>query len=102
MTEWAPPEGEGLAPPPIARALLERAAAERPSDPRPQLGLAALALDRFDFETAEAALSRAVALDPAQAGAAAGLARCRNLLLRPGAGPEGLPPPARPRYVRAK
>ncbi|MFL6857761.1 MAG: putative 2OG-Fe(II) oxygenase [Allosphingosinicella sp.] len=101
MTAWAPPEGEGLAPPPIARALLERAAAERPSDPRPQLGLAALALDRFDFETAEAALSRAVALDPAQAGAAAGLARCRNLLLRPAAALDALAAVPGPEYERA-
>jgi tetratricopeptide (TPR) repeat protein len=83
MTQWAPPDGEGLAPPSIARALHERAAAERPFDPRAHLRLASLALQRFDFEAAEAALSRAVALDPRLPGAAAGLARCRNLLARP-------------------
>ena len=101
MTEWAPPEGEGLAPPSIARPLIERAAAERPWDSGALARVATLALERFDFAAAEAALSRALALDPNLPGGAVALARCRNLLSMPAKAIEALIPLQGPQYERA-
>jgi tetratricopeptide (TPR) repeat protein len=101
MTTWRPPEGEGVAPPDVARTLLETALAADPGNPRLHAQLAALALDRFDFAAAEAGLARALALDPAMPHLRSALAHCRNLRDRPREALDALAACQEPQYERA-
>jgi tetratricopeptide (TPR) repeat protein len=78
VTEWRPAPAESLAPPRQALALLERALAADPGNPRLRLKLADLHLDRFDFTAALQVLGHA----PDDQGFALRSARCLNALGR--------------------
>jgi tetratricopeptide (TPR) repeat protein len=81
VIDWRPAPAERLAPPRQALALLERALAADPGNPRLRVKLADLHLDRFDFKAALHALEAVV---PAQAdeGIVLRRARCLNALGR--------------------
>ncbi|MEA3049373.1 MAG: hypothetical protein QOG84_1209 [Sphingomonadales bacterium] len=81
MIKWRPAPAESLAPPRQALALLERALADDPGNPRLRLKLADLHLDRFDFGAALAVLEAAVDA-PVDQGRALRRARCLNALGR--------------------
>jgi tetratricopeptide (TPR) repeat protein len=81
VTEWRPAPAESLAPPRQALALLERALAADPRNPRLRLKLADLHLDRFDFAAALQVLE-GVAETQADEGIALRRARCLNALGR--------------------
>jgi tetratricopeptide (TPR) repeat protein len=77
---WRSPEGEDVAPPEAARALLGQALARDPDNPALHLKLAGVALDRFDFAAAANSLETVLRLDPAAPYVRPALARCRNML----------------------
>jgi tetratricopeptide (TPR) repeat protein len=81
MIEWRPAPAESLAPPRQVLALLERALAADPDNPRLRLKLADLHLDRFDFAAALQVLE-AVAHAPDAQSVAIRRTRCLNALGR--------------------
>jgi Flp pilus assembly protein TadD len=101
MILWRAAEGDGVAPPDVALRLLEKALAADPANPHLHARLAALALDRYDFAGAEAAIARALELDPGMQHLRSALAHCRNLGGRHGQAIEALAPSAAPEYERA-
>src|SRR5436305_1303869 len=78
VIEWRPAPAESLAPPRQALALLERALAADPANPRLRLKLADLHLDRFDFAAAAQLLEDAGRHAPADSRFAIRPARCHN------------------------
>jgi tetratricopeptide (TPR) repeat protein len=82
VIRWRPPEGEDVAPPEAARALLGRALERDPDNPELHSKLAGLALDRFDFAAAANSLQAVLRLDAAAPHVRPALARCLNMLGR--------------------
>src|SRR5687768_9292163 len=79
---WHPAEGENIAPPAVARALLRRAIDAGPGHPERYIELGGLELDAYDFAAAAACFESALRLDPKTARARLPLAHCCNLLHR--------------------
>lgn len=82
MIRWGPAERSNVAAPAAAESLLRQAISDRPDNAALRLKLANLALDRFDFAAAAAALEDGLRLDPDLPGARVRLARCFNMLGR--------------------
>jgi tetratricopeptide (TPR) repeat protein len=99
MILWNPPEGDNVAPPAIAQALLRRAVAADPDNPALHLKLAAVAMDRFDFDAAAERLEAALRLGAAEARSP--LAHCFNQLRRHEQVLEILPGGGEPHHERA-
>lgn len=91
-----------MAPPAVARALLQRAVADNPANPALRQKLAGLELDAYDFDAAAAGLETALRLDPLYPDARPALAHCYNLLHRPERALEilAVPEEAAPRVER--
>jgi Tfp pilus assembly protein PilF len=101
MIEWRAAPAESVAPPRQALALLERAVAADPADPRLRLKLADLHLDRFDFAAAARILDTAHRHAPSDRGVALRQARCLNALGRFAEAIEVIAAGPRPRHERA-
>jgi hypothetical protein len=101
MILWRPPDGEDVAPPEAARALLGQAVERDPNNPALHLKLAGLALDRFDFDSAANSLGAALRLDPEAPYVRGALARCHNMLGRYEAALVALAPSNPADYERA-
>jgi tetratricopeptide (TPR) repeat protein len=101
MIEWRPAPAESLAPPRQALALLERALAADPANPRLRLKLADLHLDRFDFAAAARLLEEAGRQGPADDRFAIRLARCYNTLGHFTEAIEAIADDSRPHHERA-
>lgn len=82
MILWNSPEGENVAPPAIARALLRRAIAADPGRSERHIELGGLEMEAHDFAAAAASFETALCLSPEAARARALLAYCLNLLHR--------------------
>ena len=80
---WERAERADVASPAAAGAVLDRAIAQHPDNAALRLRQAGVALDRFDFGGAAAALEAALRADPGLATARSRLARCYNALGRP-------------------
>jgi tetratricopeptide (TPR) repeat protein len=80
---WRPPEGESVAPPAVAQALLGRALEADPANPALHLKLGLIEIDGYDFAAAAEHLETVLRLDPGAADARPMLAHCCNLLHRP-------------------
>jgi tetratricopeptide (TPR) repeat protein len=101
MIEWRPAPAESIAPPRLALALLERAVAADPADPRLRLKLADLHLDRFDFKAAAEILESAHRDAPTDRAVALRRARCLNALGRFAEAIEAIAADPNPRHERA-
>jgi tetratricopeptide (TPR) repeat protein len=101
MIEWRPAPAESIAPPRQALALLDRAVAADPADPRLRLKLADLHLDRFDFKAAAAILETVHRDAPTDRGVALRRARCLSALGRFAEAIEAIAADPRPRHERA-
>lgn len=82
MILWNPPEGENVAPPAVARALLRRVIAANPGNAARHADLGDLEMDAYDLAAAAVSFETALRLDPEAARARHSLAYCFNLLHR--------------------
>jgi tetratricopeptide (TPR) repeat protein len=97
---WGTPLPDQVARPTVLRPLLERAVAANPDNGLLREKLAYLHLDRFDFAAAAASFEAALALEPKPDHARLPLARCYNMMGRPGEALHLLEAVATPVYER--
>ncbi|HEX4304087.1 MAG TPA: putative 2OG-Fe(II) oxygenase [Rhizomicrobium sp.] len=84
MIRWTPADCETVAAPARVLPLLLRAIAAAPASAELQAKLGNVHLDLYDFAAAANAFDAALALDPTRNDVRLRLARCRNVLGRPG------------------